>query len=81
MLSEPDMQARYVAAMLDVLFTELQALDLPADRRTTVMALVTVSRREAHCLGNALAPDQLARRTSSAHVAHAGNVLPFRARS
>jgi hypothetical protein len=82
MLTEPDMQARYVAATLDVLSAELQVLDLPADRRTAVLALVTDATREAHRLGDALAPSQSARRASSRRaVAPGANVLPFRARS
>jgi hypothetical protein len=54
MLTEPDMQARYVAAMLDVLTADLQAVDMPASRRC--VAAIAAAAHEAHQLAGALAP-------------------------
>src|SRR5688572_10052642 len=82
MLTEPDMQAHYIAATLDVLTAELNALDAPADRRAAILALTVAAAREAHRLADALAPQaKAAMHSARPQPAPAGdNVLVFRKR-
>ena len=47
MLTEPDMQARYVAATLGVIETELRKLDIPASNRRALSALAASASRAA----------------------------------
>ena len=47
MLTEPDMQARYVAATLSVIESELRKLDLPASDRRALVTLVAGATRVA----------------------------------
>ncbi len=54
MLTEPDMQARYVAAMLDVITADLQAAGVPEGGRC--VAAIAAAAREARRLADAMAP-------------------------
>ena len=54
MLTEPDMQARYVAATLGVIETELRKLDMPASNRQALVTLVTGAARVATRLADEL---------------------------
>ncbi|SHH20874.1 hypothetical protein [Bradyrhizobium erythrophlei] len=47
MLTEPDMQARYVAATLGVIKDELQNPDSPANRRALSTLIASASRAAA----------------------------------
>jgi hypothetical protein len=54
MLTEPDMQARYVAATLDVIETELRNPDASARNRRALSALVASASRTAARLADDL---------------------------
>lgn len=45
MLTEPDLQARYLAATLNVIETEIQKLDLKTNNRRALAALVAGATR------------------------------------
>ena len=75
---EPDMQARIIAATLDVLTAELQAV--AADRRAAVLALSVAAAREAHRLADALAPRARAMLSARPAPDAGGNVIVFRKR-
>jgi hypothetical protein len=85
MLTEPDMQARYVAVTLGVIETELRKLDMPAGNRqalVTLVTLVTGAARAATRLADELEQpthpggDSFLR--SPALAADRGNVLAFK---
>jgi hypothetical protein len=82
MLTEPDMQARYVAATLAVIEAELRKVDTPAADRSALFALVTGATKVATRLAEDL--EQPGRRGCES-VLHAatpaasrGNVVAFR---
>ncbi|MBX9847485.1 MAG: hypothetical protein K2Z80_37485 [Xanthobacteraceae bacterium] len=84
MLTDPDMQARYAAAVLDMLTADLEAVDASAGQRAAVVSLATTAAREAHRLADALAPRSNTA-TSSTHRPHPAsapdNVVLFRKRA
>jgi len=82
MLTEPDMQARYVAATLGVIETELRKLDMPASNRQALVTLVTGAARVATRLADELEqpthPDCDSFLCSPALAADRGNFLAFK---
>ncbi len=85
MLVEPDMQARYLAATLDVITAKLDALDMPAGERTAILSLASSAAGEAHQLADALALPPHAPATSTTprrlSAPTSNNVLPFQRRA
>jgi hypothetical protein len=83
MLTEPDMQARYVAAALNVIEAELRTIvTTPADRGA-LFALVSGAARVAARLADDLAqssrvPSSQAASCSGATAAAGGNIIAFR---
>ena len=82
MLTEPDMQARYVAATLGVIEAELRKVDTPAADRSALFALVAGAAKVATRL--AIELEQPGRQGCES-VLHAatpaasrGNVVAFR---
>ena len=82
MLTEPDMQARYVAATLGVIEAELRKLDMPAGNRQALVTLVTGAARAATRLADELEqpthPGGDSFLCSPALAADRGNVLAFK---
>jgi hypothetical protein len=80
MLTEPDMQARYVAATLGVIETELRNPDTSASNRRALSALVASASRAAARLAEDL--ERHAGRppytVNPPAAPHQGNVLAFR---
>jgi hypothetical protein len=54
MLTEPDMQARYVAATLAIIEAELRTADTPAANRSALFALVAGATKVATRLADEL---------------------------
>jgi predicted regulator of Ras-like GTPase activity (Roadblock/LC7/MglB family) len=54
MLTEPDLQARYLAATLGVIESEIQKLDLKTDNRRVLAALIAGATRAATRLASEL---------------------------
>jgi hypothetical protein len=83
MLTEPDMQARYVAATLGVIEAELRKIvTAPADR-SALFALVSGAAKAAARLADDLArsgcpPNDTAASCSGATAAAGGNIIAFR---
>jgi hypothetical protein len=83
MLTEPDMQARYVAATLNVIEAELRKIvTAPADRGA-LLALVSGAAKAAARLADDLAqsgglPNDKAETCSGATAAAGGNIIAFR---
>ncbi|MGY4414882.1 hypothetical protein ACVWW4_006618 [Bradyrhizobium sp. LB7.1] len=82
MLTEPDMQARYLAATLSVIETEMRATAVAADR-SALFALVSRAATAATRLADALAqpgrsPDYKAASSTGKAAAVGGNVIAFR---
>jgi hypothetical protein len=76
MLPEPDMQALYVAAMLDVLTAKLEAIAASSDRRGAILALTVAAACEAyrmamHSRHQRLADIVAAAGKAKTHSAHA----------
>jgi len=79
MLTEPDMQARYVAATLGVIETELRKLDMPANNKRALVALVAGATKAAARLANELdRPGSESFQCSPAVAAQSSNVVAFR---
>lgn len=83
MLTEPDMQARYIGASLGVIQSELQTLNMPESNRQALCALVANAARAATQLADDLegrpkrpwpSPDRLPTRSAT----DGGNVLAFK---
>lgn len=79
MLTEPDMQARYVAVTLGVIEAELRNPDTSASSRRALSALVASASRAATRLAESL-ERRAGTRSTSPPVApqERGNVLAFR---
>jgi hypothetical protein len=82
MLTEPDMQARYVAATLAVIEAELRKADSPAADRSALFTLVAGAARVARCLSSEIIgdPAKLGELRLSALPADSGKVLAFKRR-
>jgi hypothetical protein len=81
MLTEPDMQARYVAATLGVIESELHKLDLPTSNRQALVALVSGATKAATRLADQLDRPKYPGSESvvrSPTVVARGNVVAFR---
>ena len=80
MLTEPDMQARYVAATLAVIEAELRKADTPAIDRSALFALVAGATKIATRLADNL--ERPGRRGPELHAttpsASRSNVIAFR---
>lgn len=83
MLTEPDLQARYVAATLGVIETELQKLDLPTSNLRALFALVAnASKVAAHLaieLERSLGANGSPITPSGPGALHGDNVIAFQA--
>lgn len=81
MLTEPDMQARYVAATLGVIEAELRKLDLPTSNRRALFTLVASAAKAAARLADELDPPADVRIQACARAPdpadHRENVIAF----
>lgn len=83
MLTEPDMQARYVAATLEVIETELRKIVTAPTDRGALSALVSGAAKVATRLADDLAqaeggPGHIAAARSGATAVAGGNIIAFR---
>jgi putative heme degradation protein len=78
MLTEPDMQARYVAAALGVIEAELRSSDATAGGRRALAVLDASVARVAARLADDLGGQAVTTRPALATFVHRNNVVAFK---
>lgn len=79
MLTEPDLQARYLATTLSVIEAEIRKLDLMSNNRRALAALIAGAARAAASLARELEGSTKASTLSAPLHYRDNNVIPFQA--